>query len=192
MNRAVIVVFLLLVVTMSLLSQIAANHSQQQQSSFGTEEAPGEPLVERPVPIPDAVMRSLEMDNDVKGCLSYNPLAPGQLQSSWFSASEIHLNGALERDLVILPSNSTHEPNYECFHSASGIGWFWIYRRIGERYQLVLKAAGNGLEILKTRANGCRKIQTASNSQAGRYVTTVTFCFDGKLYRECRTGTQRQ
>jgi hypothetical protein len=188
-KRSVIALSLLLTAAMLLQSQIAAHHRRQEQSSFGTEEDPGEPAVTRPLPVPDAVMQTLMLDDNVKGCLSYNPLAPGQFLNSWFIASEIHLGGPSEIDLVIIPIPRAHEPDYGCFHSVEGVGWFWVYRKIGDRYRLVLRAAGNGLDILKTRTNGYRNIQARSIGMAGRYVTTVTFCFDGKLYRKCRERT---
>jgi hypothetical protein len=193
MNRKSLVMafLLLLALTLSAQSQITRQSSQQEQSSFGTEELPGETLVKRPVPVPDTVLQILKTDDGVKSCLEYNPLVPGQLLGSWFIASEIHLDGPNERDLVILPTPHPGD-TYMCFHSVSGIGQFWVFRKIGERYQLVLKASGTGLLILKTRNNGYRSIQTGSVGQAGRYVTTITFRFDGQRYREYRNITQEQ
>ena len=190
-KRSVMVLFLLLTAAMSSQPQIANHQNRQEQSNFGTEEVPDEPLVTQPLSVPDAVMQTLKMDDGVKGCLSDNPLGPNQLLNSWFIASEIHLAGPKESDLVIVPSPEIG-PVHMCFNSVSGIGWFWIYRKIGERYRLVLKAAGNGLNILKTRTNGYRNIQAGSIGMAGRYVTTITFCFDGKLYRKCRERTLRE
>jgi len=172
-------------------SYAAGQTGKQEQSSFGTEEFPGEPLVKRPVPVPDAVLEILKGDDGVKSCLEYNPLPAGGLLSSWFIASEIHLDGVNETDLVVL-ANPKPEESYPCFHSVAGISWFWVFRQTGRRYELVLRCAGNGLDVLKTRNNGYRDLQTVTLGQAGRYVTTTTFRFDGKRYKKYRESTEEQ
>ena len=89
-------------------------------------------------------------------------------------------------------ANPKPEESYSCFHSVAGISWFWVFRQAGKRYELVLKAAGNGLDVLKTRNNGYRDLQTATLGQAGRFVTTTTFRFDGKRYQKYCESTQEQ
>lgn len=174
---------------LSVHSQKAGQLATQEQSIFSTEEAsPYEPRVRRPVPVPDAVLEILKADDGVKACLEYNPLASGQLLSSWFVASGIRLDGHNEKDLVILPSYRGEESM--CFESVSGIGTFWVFRNLGARYQLVLRTSGNGLEILKTKNNGYRNIQTGTILHAGGFGTTVTFRFDGKAYRKYQETTQ--
>jgi hypothetical protein len=183
---------LLLVPLLLILASQAQTSSQvvQEQSSFGTEEAPGEPRVSRPHPVPDAVLRILETDEGVRSCLKDNPLSAGQHLGSWFLASEIHLDSPAQTDLIVVPSFQGEEGM--CFESVEGIGWFWVFRSADTNYQLVLKAAGNGLEVLRTRSNGYRDIQTGVVSQAGKYVTTVTFRFNGNEYVKHEETTQEQ
>ena len=166
----------------------AYRQGQQEQTSFGTEVVPGEQRVKRPVPVSDTILQILRTDDAVKSCLEYNPLPAGQSLGLWFIASEIHLDGPAEADLVVVPRLRGEETL--CFQSVEGIGWFWIFRPTGSGYTLALKAAGNGLWVLKTRHNGYRDVQSGSIGQAGRFVTTITFRFDRGQYRESRNVTR--
>jgi hypothetical protein len=168
----------------TLLATVRPN--QKEQSTFGTEEIPGTPLVKRPTPVPKRVLQILNQDVDVKGCLSDNPLPRGHSLASWFIGSKIHLGGPGESDLVVVPAR------YECFHSVAGIGIFWVFRPVAGQFELVLKTLGNGLLVLQTRHNGYRNIQTGTLGSAGRFLTTVTFRFDGHKYLKFRERTQKQ
>ena len=170
--------------------QVIGKTSREEQSVFGTEALPDQPLLKRPVAVPDAVSEILKRDDGVKSCLENNPLPPGQPLSSWFIASRIHLGGPNETDLVVL-GNPEPGDSYPCFYTPSGLGWFWVFRQGAGQPELILKAIGNGLEVLKTRHGAHKDIQTMSIGQAGRYVTTVTFHFDGKRYRQSRESTQK-
>lgn len=187
MNRSHVVVMVCLVVLLQSVaeSQKPRQGGQQEQTSFGTEEIPTVPQVKRPAPMPDSVLQVLNTDEGVKSCLENNTLTPGQLLSSWFIASEIHLDGRNETDLVVLPN--PYGEQSMCFHSVEGIGWFWVFRQNQGRHELVLKASGNGLEILNSSHNGYKDIQTVSG--VGRFVTTIIFHFDGRRYRERQKKT---
>lgn len=119
-----------------------------------------------------------------------NPLSPGETLSTWFLASPIHLDGSEDTDLVVLPSLSREAGM--CFQGATGIGWFWVFRKTGDKYQLVLKAAGNSLVVLKNRDHAYRDIRTLTTGQASKYLTTIVFRFDGKRYREYQNWTKEQ
>ena len=170
--------------------QPPSQRSDQEQFILGTEEIPGQPRVKHPVPVPDLVLRILMTDNGVVSCLAHNPLAPGKNLGSWFIASEIHLDGPDEADLIVVPSFRGKESM--CFGGATGIGLFWIFRKTAEHYQLALKTWGGGLEILSTRSSGYRDVQTGTLSQAGRYLTTVNFQFDGKRYQKYKEATKER
>jgi len=186
---------LLLILLLSLSpvasrAQASGQGSRDEQSSFGTEEVPGRPRVMRPLPVPSAVLQILETDEMVKSCLEDNPLPPGRRLGSWFVASEVHLDGPAETDFVVVPSFQGEERM--CFQSVAGIGWFWIFRKVETQYRLVLKAAGNGLSVLETRSNGYRDIQTSTLGQAGKYLTTLSFRFDGERYTKLGDATQQR
>jgi hypothetical protein len=171
-------------------AQVLAQRSESEQSKFAAEENPDEPRVRNPIPVPDVVVEALKTEETVKSCLQYNPLEPGQTLSSWFIASAIHLDGPKESDVVVVPSFSGQESM--CFQSASGVGLFWIFRKNSERYELVLKTYGNGLEILKSKTNGYRNIRTGTIGEAGKELTELVFHFDGTHYVESEESTHEQ
>jgi hypothetical protein len=172
-------------------SRAAVQTIPGEQSSFGTEEFPGQPFLKRPVPVPEAVSEILMRDDAVQHCLGDDPLPSGEPLSSWFVASEIHLDDRNETDLVVLP-NPKPGGSYLCFHSVEGISWFWVFRGTAGKYELMLKASGNQMQVLQSRHSGHRDIQTVEVGQAGKYLTTVTFRFDGKHYQTYRENTQER
>jgi hypothetical protein len=140
----------------------------------------------RPVPVPNAVLQILERDTTVAACMNDNPIPRGESLTSWFTASEIHLNAPDEADLIVLPV--AQGDAYICFHSVEGIGWFWVFRQAAGRYELVLKTAGLGLSVLDTRHNAYRDIR--SDGQVGKWSTTATFRFEDGHYREYQKSTK--
>jgi hypothetical protein len=161
-----------------------------EQSSFAVEEIPDEPRIKHPIPVPDAVVEVLKSDDGVKSCLKDNPLAPGQLMSSWFIGSVIHLDGPKEADLVVVPS--FHGQESMCFQTPAGFGLFWVFRQNGAGYDLVLRSWAGGLRILTSETNGYRNVRTDSMGQAGRVLTNVVFQFNGNRYVENREATRKQ
>ncbi len=167
---------------LSLEASIASGAAYLEQIEFN---ADSPERVTRPVPVPEPAAQILARDDVVAACLKDNPISHGRSLASWFVASEIHLNGPEEADIVVLPV-AQGEP-FLCFHSAEGIGWFWIFRRTGGRYELVLKTPGLSLSILDTRHNGYRDIR--SGGQVGTFGTATIFRFEDGRYREYRKKT---
>lgn len=184
-------IWLLSIVPLAYAStQTEAKGTAQEQSSFALGSDSDEPRVKRPVPVPDEVLKVLRADKTVEGCLEDNPLLPGKSLNSWFLASSIHLDGNKHSDLIVVPSFVGKE--LVCFESASGIAWFWVFRRIGDQYTMILKASGNSMRVLRTTSNGYRNIRTGSIGQAGRQLTTVNYAFNGENYAEVGRSTQEQ
>ncbi len=192
MNKTIPMIALALFVPLAqeTRSQSADRAGTHEQSSFGSEEVPGEARIKHPIRLPDPVAEILRADDWVRSCLENNPLSPGETLSTWFLASPIHLAGSEETDLVVLPS--LRREAALCFQGATGIGWFWVFRKTGDKYQLVLKAAGNSLDVLKNRDHVYRDIRTSTIGQAGKYLTTIVFRFDGERYREYQNRTKEQ
>jgi len=171
-------------------AQVSVLNSENEQSRFTVEETPGEPRVRHPMPVPDGVLEELQTDGTVKSCLKDNPLEPGKSLSSWFVASVIHLDGPREADLAVVPSFQGQERM--CFQSPAGIGLFWLFRKHGERYELILSTWGGGLEILTTKTDSHRDVRTGTLGQAGRSLTNITFHFNGTRYVANKETTQEQ
>jgi hypothetical protein len=174
------VAFVLSIFVMPGQARISAQSAGYGQSRFAAEEVPGEPRIHHPITIPDGAVSALQRDRSIQSCLKYNPLGPGQSLRSWFVASSIHLDGSTEGDLVVVPSLKGQQS--PCFESPAGIGKFWILRKNGGRYELVLSTWGGSLEILPTKTNGLRDVKTDTLGQAGKNLTIVTFHFNGTHY----------
>lgn len=154
-----------------------------EQTSF---DADASQQIAHPLPLPDSVLRVLSHDDVVMACRKENPIPPGASLASWFAASEVHLDGPDEADLVVLPVAKGRP--YLCFHSIEGVGWFWVFRQIGADYQLVLKTAGLGLIIRDARHHGYRDIQ--SGTAFGTHRSQTTYRFENGQYRKDRSEAQ--
>lgn len=175
-----------LLILCALLSQggsVGWGSVAQEQAVFYAD--PSEPIA-HPIDLPDGAAQVLAKDDNVVACLKDNPIPQGESLASWFTASEIHLHGPNEADLIVLPL--AQDSPYMCFHSAEGVGRFWIFRQVGRRYELVLKTAGLGLTLLESRHNGYRDIQ--SGGQVGASVTRSSFRFESGRYHEYQRKTE--
>lgn len=157
--------------------------TRKEQTSF---DADPSAQITRPVPLPDSVLQILAQDSEVVACRQENPLPPGTSLASWFVASEIHLDGPHEADLVVLPLSQGNL--LLCFHSAEGIGWFWVFHQVGAHYELVLKTAGLGLIIRDVKHRGYRDIW--SGAAFGTHSSETTYRFENGKYREYRRQAQ--
>jgi hypothetical protein len=116
----------------------------------------------RPAKVPEEV---LEVLRTISGA------SPDELPSEWLLASEIHLDGPIETDLVVMGIRG--------LRGAHAVP-FWIFRRTAESYQLILSTGGDGLRVSQTKWNGYRTIQTFNLT--GIAITTASFRFDGHQY----------
>jgi hypothetical protein len=102
---------------------------------------------------------------------------PEQAPASWFLASAVHLNGPDEVDLIVLPNvpdiAKSGNPG-GCLLSANG-GAFWVLGPgiASGRYGLLLATYAGRLEVLSSRTNGYRDIQTGYMSTAMLYKYMV-------------------
>ena len=166
-----------------LESSGALGKTGKEQTSF---DADPSSQVTRPVSLPGSVLQILAQDSEVAACRKENPVPSEASLASWFVASEIHLDGADEADLVVLPLAQGNL--LMCFHSVEGIGWFWVFRQVGAHYELVLKAAGLGLVIRDVRHHGYRDIQ--SGFAFGTHSSQTTYRFENGEYRKYRSESQ--
>lgn len=148
--------------------QSASKQSQREQADFGADEE----KLDRPVPVPDEVVQKIrEVDN----------APPDELPAEWLLASEIHLDGPNEIDLVIMGTGKLR---------GAHIVHFWVFRKKQTGYEMVLATGGDALSVLKTRWKGFREIDAYGIGLAGAEVTTVTYRFDGQRYQKFKTKTE--
>jgi hypothetical protein len=173
-----------------LQAQRVQTNAQPEQSEFGIDDPD---QVQRPVELTRAALDALSTDKRVASCLEHNDMNPEDLPANWFIASEIHLGGADEEDLVVLPHVPLPEPHAgKISPNACLIGaktaQMWVLRSTETGFQLVLSQLGLGMEVLSTRTNGFRDIQVGL-AVAG-YDDEFDYKFDGTSYQIAgRTST---
>ena len=173
---------------LSVPQVLTAQHTkpaeQKEQSEFGIElEAVP---IQRPVTLPRAALDALSNDKGVASCLENAGLSGDELPANWFVASEIHLNGPNEADLVVLPGDPVPgtpageiSPN-ACFLGAN-TGQMWVLRKTEHGFKLVLSQYGLGMGVLATKTNGLRDVQIGAI--VGGYDDSIDYKFDGESYK---------
>lgn len=151
-------------------SRQAKKPPSQEQIRFGLEES-----INRPVPIPDGVLAALKIDSEVRTsrCVDDDQPSP-RISASWFEASQIHLDGPEEIDVLVKAKNA-------CLFGAN-IGPFWIFRKTQRGYELVLNVSALGVELLPSRTSGHKDV--SAGAVAGGKSVIVFYKFDGHRYQE--------
>lgn len=157
-------------VTITTDPQQTKKSAAPEQTRFGLEE-----LVRHPVPLPEAVLKILRDDGEVRSsrCVSEDDQAQA-ISASWFEASQIHLDGPYEADLLVKAKDG-------CLLGAN-IGPFWIFRNTPQVYKLVLTVSALGVDILQNKTNGLRDVSVGA--VAGGEAVRVRFKFDGQKYKQ--------
>jgi hypothetical protein len=154
----------------SLLGFAASACSAQirEQHAFGAEDK----SVEHPFTLPRNILDILAGDDEVKNALVNENIAPGNLPASWFLASEVHLAGPNERDVVVIG---------RCPVCGANIVPFWAFRPAANGYQQIFCGGGLHLEIEGHRTNGYLDIKTGFVAQ--QKPRSALWRFDGKTYQ---------
>ena len=134
-----------------------------EQNAFGSDSD-----LDHPTPIPDAAVKAL------REALSQDEL-PDHLR-----ASEIHLDGPSEIDLVV--------PVLAGGHAAV----FYLLKPTSNGYQLIFDSGGDSMSVLPTRSNGYRDLQVVGITMAGAEITTVVYRFDGHKYVKAKETTEHR
>ncbi len=145
--------------------------SLKEQSLFGADDQ----TVDRPVKVPDGALEILRKDEQVLRYLDAEQKSAHELTAEAFLASEVHLDGPDETDLVVMGEDRLRGAN---------VVTFWVFRKVPEGYRLVLKSTATGLRVEHARWKGLRNISTGSPI-AGSSVE-VFYRFDGKKYQHYR------
>ena len=164
--------FALTMLVAAMTTSLAASQKQSvgtkppaEQSHFGSEEE-----IDRPIAAPEEVVQTIRQIH--KGT--------SEVQALWLQASEIHLDGSNEIDLIVVGTGSLR---------GAHVVPFWVFRKKQTSYELVLATGGDALSVLKTRSKGFREINAYGIGLAGAEITTTTFKFDGRHYQKFETKT---
>jgi hypothetical protein len=111
---------LLAAVTACAGEQTAKKENEPEQTVFGADPQP-QGFIRKPVQVPPAALQVLRdsLGRGAVNCLKHNGITADDVPASWFVASEIHLDGPEEIDLIVqpnLPKIGTDElPHHEAF-----------------------------------------------------------------------------
>lgn len=186
MQSAIVAIWAcVLCMPLALATQHVKSNEQKEQSNFGIELdlVP----IQRPAELSRAALRVLSKDERVASCLKHDDLSAEELPADWFVASEIHLGGPNEVDLVVLPGGRLPDtPPGEISQNVCLMGantaQMWVLRDTQAGFQLVLSQIGLGMSVLSTRTNGLRDIQVGFAVGGGGYDVEIEDKFDGKSY----------
>jgi hypothetical protein len=92
---------------------------------------------------------------------------------SLFGVVKVHLRDLNETDEVVIGKDPM---------SGADNDWFWIVRDMGDHAQVLLFASGNGIDLLKTRTNGYKDIESYWGSAAGDAIYHL-YRYDGMVYK---------
>jgi hypothetical protein len=131
-----------------------------EQTSFSVESD-----IDRPVPLDQAAKEALAKSPELA---KWKRFAPRDISRSWLTASKIHLGEGVV-GLIVMGPPLNNSP-------------FWILGQTSGGYDLVLDTVAADLDILKTRTNGLRDIETSVQTSVGSWASNI-FQFDGQRYQ---------
>src|SRR5262245_29033087 len=102
-----------------------------------------------------------------------------KLPKSWLMASEVHLAGPDEKDIVVVAAGHLIGANATTF---------WILRPTDHSFAVLLAAPAHDLFIKDTRSNGYKDLEIAAATAVR--VSTLTFRFDGNRYTKYRQRSE--
>jgi hypothetical protein len=166
------------------LKNVSASSREQSQFSMETGAVP----VRSPKDLPQGALQLLREDRMILNCSQAAKMQPDQVPASWFVASEIHLDGSVEKDLVVQGRDLhlTPAPN-RCLMGAN-VAPFWVLRKTRTGYSLVLSVAAHDLGVLETRSKGFRDIEAFAMTAVTGF--SATYEFDGEKYQVSRTDSK--
>jgi hypothetical protein len=157
---------------------------EQSQFSMETDVVP----ILHPIDLPEGALQVLRNDRSILNCSGADKMTADQVPAVWFVASEVHLGGPREIDLVV-QGRDLHvklPPNL-CLMGVN-IKPFWVFRQTEQGYSLVLSTSAHDLRVLGTRSKGFRDIEASAMTAVTGYSTT--YKFDGEKYQVSKTDSK--
>jgi hypothetical protein len=147
----------LMVLILPCRGQTAAKSSRSEQTHFSAEDE----RVQHPIKIPQSVLAVIDEDENM------------------LSASEIHLAGSTEKDIVVMAVGLLRGAN---------ITTFWVLRPTDRGFEMLLDAPVHDLIVKNSRSSGYRDIELLSATAVT--VSTVLVKFDGKKYQTYKSKSK--
>jgi hypothetical protein len=138
-----------------------------EQLHFSAEEE----NVKRPIALPEEALALIAKDPYVMELLKDQRPEEAQL-STWLSASEVHLDGPKEKDIIVVAKGPL---------SGANVTTFWILRPSSRGFEVMLTVPAHDLVIQNMRSKGYRDIEALAATAVR--VSTIYFRFDGNQYK---------
>src|SRR5579863_7924149 len=158
-KRLIRLLVLIEVLGAAAVAQKPGKSYQQEQTVFDSDAGSAEEFTRKPVEIAPAALQLLR-DTFPPGTsdgIQDKGTRLDQVPAPWFVASEIHLDGSNEVDLVVRPDvlklgthGLPHSEASVCMLGAAVIP-FWVLRNVGGRYLLLLETDAVELDVLDSR-----------------------------------------
>lgn len=161
-------------VAQTAIGKTPANVTSGEQASFSAEEV----RVKRRVRVPASVIRIVSQDAAVQELLKDEP--SHELPEAWLSASEVHLGGSQEKDLVVMGTGMLRGANMTPF---------WVFGPTDGGFRLLLATGGHDLEIKSTRSRGYRDINVLAATAVD--FSKVFYQYDGAAYKTATRKVER-
>lgn len=146
---------------------LGQNIPNPEQTRFSAEDL----TVQYPIDLPKQALALLSRDTRVCDALDAQGISPAHLPLSWFSATEVHLDGPNEVDLVVVGEGPLRGAN---------VTTFWLFRPTAQGLSLILTTVGHDLDVESARSKGYNNIKVTA-ATVDR-VSTVVYGFDGNKY----------
>ncbi len=144
-------------------------HRGSEQRVFGAEDE----SFKRPFALPEVILNILSKDPEIPDTFGENDTPrPKQVPNSWFFASIVHLAGPDEQDVVVMG---------RCPVCGANVAPFWVFRPTRDGYEQLMFGGGLALELMKSRTNGFRDLETSYVST--QKLWTDVWRFDGQKYQ---------
>jgi hypothetical protein len=141
-------------------------HSAPEQSIFSE----GEPL-RRPVALSARVLQILLATPEAKEGLLFASDSQKKNPAGLFQATEVHLDGPGEIDLLIMGIPPM---------SGADNCWFWLVRPSGDTPKVLLFTGEYSVELMNSKTNGYRDVRSVWSSP--NETDTTIYHFGGRQY----------
>ncbi len=162
---------------MAVLAVVSAFGAEPEQVHFSA----GDENVARPIHLPDEIVEILKNDGAVRQVLESEHLSAGHLPMSWFVASEVHLGGPKEKDIVVVGMGKLKR---------AGLTTFWVFRPWYPGYEVLLSATEHDLIVTDELWKKYRIIKTSAVTATS--IRSASYRFEGGQYKMFKDSTVRR
>lgn len=167
----------LIIITSDMTCAQDKKGSQQEQRAFFSDD-PDKVYIRKPITLPDAAIQTLRSSETGLECLKTGH----KFDAAWVVGSEVHLDGAGETAIVVMPKFFLQPPLDNSCILGAHVTTFWVLRKGDKGYQLLLGTKASELLVDNSKHNGyldiIAYIVNFSDTDALQYR------FDGRRYQE--------